>query len=66
MGKQKLTDCKVRRIKKLLNEGQHTHKSIGLKFGVSRSQISKIWKSIIDPNHKNARWSDVKLEKDEK
>jgi predicted transcriptional regulator len=61
MGKQKLTDCKVRNIKKLLLEGVMTKTDIGKKFGVGRSQICKINKGMYDPTHKNARWSEVKV-----
>jgi predicted transcriptional regulator len=60
MGKQKLTECKVVRIKRLLLEGA-THTELGKKFGVSRSEISKIYKGMIDPEHKNARWAEVKI-----
>lgn len=59
MGRQKLTECKVRRIKKLLLETELTKTAIGRIYGVTRSQICKINKGITEPDHKNARWSDI-------
>jgi DNA-directed RNA polymerase specialized sigma subunit len=61
MGKQKLTETKVRRIKKLLLEGEMTKTAIGEMYGVTRSQICKINLGMYDPTHKNARWSEVKI-----
>lgn len=60
MGKQKLTNCIVVRIKRQLQQGV-THTELGKKYGVSRSQISKIWKGMNDPNHKNSRWGEVEI-----
>lgn len=62
MGKQKLTECKVRRIKKLLLEGEMTKTAIGKMYGVTRSQICKINKGITEPEHPNARWSEIKID----
>jgi DNA-directed RNA polymerase specialized sigma subunit len=59
MARQKLTETKVRRIKKLLLEGVLTKTAIGEMYGVTRSQICKINKGMTDPNHKNSRWSDI-------
>jgi hypothetical protein len=59
MARQKLTEAKVRKIKKLLLEGILTKTYIGEMFDVGRSQICKINKGITDPNHKNARWGDI-------
>jgi DNA-directed RNA polymerase specialized sigma subunit len=59
MGRQKLTETKVRRIKKLLLEGELTKTAIGEMYGVSRSQVCKINKGVTEPDHKNARWSDI-------
>jgi|688.fasta_scaffold331760_4 hypothetical protein len=61
MGKQKLTPTKVRRIKKLLVEGEMTKTAIGKMFGVTRSQVCKINKGMTEPEHPNARWSEVKI-----
>jgi DNA-directed RNA polymerase specialized sigma subunit len=61
MGKQKLTPTKVRRIKKLLVEGEMTKTAIGQMFGVTRSQVCKINKGMTEPEHPNARWSEVKI-----
>jgi len=61
MGRQKLTECKVRRIKGLLLEGVMTKTDIGKQFGVGRSQICKINKGMSEPNHKNSRWGDIDL-----
>ena len=61
MGKQKLTECKVRRIKKLLVEGTMTKTAIGEMYGVTRSQVCKINKGMYEPEHPNARWSEVKI-----
>ena len=46
MGRQKLTETKVRRIKKLLLEGELTKTAIGEMYGVSRSQVCKIIKEL--------------------
>jgi DNA-directed RNA polymerase specialized sigma subunit len=61
MGKQKLTPTKVRRIKKLLIEGEMTKTAIGQMFGVTRSQVCKINKGMTEPEHPNSRWSEVKI-----
>jgi len=60
MGKQKLTETKVRNIKKLLLEGEMTKTAIGEMYGVTRSQICKINKGMTEPEHPNSRWSEVK------
>jgi hypothetical protein len=61
MGKQKLTAAKVRKIKRLLVEGLMTKTDIGNKFGIGRSQVCKINKGMYEPEHPNARWSEVKI-----
>jgi hypothetical protein len=61
MGKQKLTACKVRKIKRLLLEGVMTKTDIGKQFGIGRSQVCKINKGMYEPEHPNARWSEVKI-----
>lgn len=61
MGKQKLTAAKVRKIKRLLVEGLMTKTEIGNKFGIGRSQVCKINKGMYEPEHPNARWSEVKI-----
>jgi hypothetical protein len=60
MGKQKLTKEQVHDIKLRL-DNRETHQSIADDYGVSRITITKIKKSMVDPFHKNARWSDVPL-----
>ena len=65
MGRQKLTECKVRRIKKLLLEGEMTKTAIGQMYGVTRSQICKINKGMNEPEHRNSRWSDIKPDNNE-
>jgi DNA-binding XRE family transcriptional regulator len=62
MGRQKLTIAQVKRIKRLLMEGDYTHQEIGKKFKVSRETISKIHIGMIDPMNKNARWGDIVIE----
>ena len=62
MGRQKLTIAQVKRIKRLLMEGDYTHQEIGKKFKVSRETISKIHIGMIDPMNKNGRWGDIIVE----
>ncbi len=62
MGRQKLTIAQVKRIKRLLMEGDYTHQEIGKKFKVSRETISKIHIGMIDPMNKNGRWGDIVIE----
>jgi len=59
MARQKLTECKVRRIKQLLKEGEMTKTAIGALYGVTRSHVCKINKSMIDPEHPNSRWAGI-------
>jgi DNA-directed RNA polymerase specialized sigma subunit len=59
MARQKLTECKVRRIKQLLREGQMTKTAIGALYGVTRSHVCKINKSMNDPEHPNSRWAGI-------
>jgi DNA-directed RNA polymerase specialized sigma subunit len=59
MGRQKLTECKIRRIKKMLLSGDYTKKQIGDIYGVTPSHICKINKGMKEPNHLHARWSDI-------
>jgi hypothetical protein len=61
MGKQKLTACKVRKIKRLLLEGVMTKTDIGKQFRIGRSQVCKINKGMYEPEHPNARWSEIKI-----
>ncbi len=62
MGRQKLTIPQVKKIKRLLMEGDYTHEAIAKKFKVSRPAISKIHIGMIDPMDKNGRWGDIIIE----
>lgn len=78
MGKQKLTDAIVRNIKKMLLEGELTHKEIAEKVNhsfrtnhkdktkplktISREAITKINLGLKDERDKNARWSEIKVD----
>jgi len=59
MARQKLTECKIRRIKKMLLSGDYTKKEIADFYGVTSSHICKINKGMKEPNHSHARWSDI-------
>jgi hypothetical protein len=81
MGKQKLTEAIVRNIKKMLLEGELTHKEIAEKVNrsfrtnhrdktkplktISREAITKINLGLKDEMDKNSRWSEVKLDEEE-
>jgi Trp operon repressor len=62
MGIVKLTPAKVRNIKKLLLEGNLTQEQIGKKYSVNRCQITKIRIGMENPDSKNARWSHITIE----
>ena len=58
MGKQKLTKEQVFDIKKRLTNKER-HQSIASDYGVTREAITKIKKSMTNPYHPDARWSEV-------
>lgn len=58
MGRPKLDEQRVRVIKRMINDG-YSHTNIAKHFGVSREAITKIYKGMIDPTHKHARWGDI-------
>ena len=61
MGKQKLTAKEVLEIKQALVDGS-THSSLGKIYGVSRGHITKINKSLTEPESPLSRWGDTPLQ----
>jgi biotin operon repressor len=61
MARPKLSPTQVRRIKMLLDTGQHTHQQIAEKYKVSRTQITKINLGLKNPMDKNGRWGDIEI-----
>jgi hypothetical protein len=59
MGRQKLSETKVKRIKAHLTTGILTHKELGEMYKVSRSQITKINLGMKNAEDKNGRWNDI-------
>lgn len=59
MGRQKLSETKVRRIKGYLEAGILTHQEIAEMYKVSRSQITKINLGMKNVEDKNGRWNDI-------
>ena len=61
MARQKLSQTQVKRIKVLLEGGEHTHQQIADKYKVSRTQITKINLGMKNPMDKNGRWGDIEV-----
>jgi hypothetical protein len=61
MPRPKLSATQVRRIKVLLETGEHTHQQIADKYKVSRTQITKINLGLKNPMDKNGRWGDIEI-----
>lgn len=59
MGRQKLSETKVRRIKAHLSAGVLTHQEIAEMYKVSRSLITKINLGMKNVEDKNGRWNDI-------
>jgi len=62
MPKVLLSVGQVKKIKLLLEMGNHTHQEIANKYGVSRTQITKIHLGMKDPMNKNGRWGHIEID----
>lgn len=56
-----LSPTQVRRIKMLLESGEHTHQQIADKYKVARCSITKINIGLKNPMDKNGRWGDIEI-----
>lgn len=67
MGRQKLSETQVRRIKGLLlmtnEDGKktYTHEQIAKKYKVKRAAITKINLGMKNPMNPNGRWGDIEI-----
>jgi hypothetical protein len=61
MPRPKLSATQVRRIKMLLEGGEHSHQQIADKYKVARCSITKIHLGMKNPTDKNGRWGDIDI-----